>query len=343
MLENEMTGAVVVLTTLALFQTAVEDQTAVEEEKPQLRLTVQDRIDFTDAKKSDGDTVGWVLEIYDIRDLTEGEFPFAMHSAADVAQLVRDNLTLMDNQVKVTADCLVIRANPEDHRTLKHFFTDLRQFVAPCDVTSMVGTLVRDRRSEGDDLGSDIGGVRILTLSGTEVSKIEASRHAPDGRIDLTTHVGESSWDLNFVNATATAHGPVKEGEVIHTGNAKDKSFLVGFDLIQDVEGHPQGVLVPRLETLSEGLTLEATYRLIGTGPDAGRLKVSVDATQSKVRRPVPTRNTATGRVHIPESETAKISATLLLESGGGFLVVFEAAEEGGLEEAVLVSIARND
>lgn len=281
---------------------------------------------------------GQVLELYDVRDLVAPKRP-----VEDLAELLRANLALgaedPNESVHAVSGTLVVRARPADQRRVREFLEDLRRALPQVKVT-ILGCLDMPRLAGADLAAPTVNGVRLTSLPSGQVGAVRAALHAGDRLVPLPYRTGGGEGQVVLQgDVQARQHGPVAEDEVVSGGSSRDRTWLVGYDEVTGVEGHPAGVVVPRLETLREGVDVECSYSWIRLDGESRRLRVKARARLSTVPRPVATRETTHGSVHAPEPETRTVDAEFELEAvpGCGFVIAFEAEERGAPEPAVMV------
>jgi hypothetical protein len=234
------------------------------------------------------------LQIYEVRDLVAPEGRSDQQIAQATTELRSLLMVALSGHPEI--DCtakgtLVVRGMPDEHHRLRQVLDDLRRAEQPQILMKFVIAWMPIAGDEPDHEGVDVESLEAFD---------------PETRF-------EGGEVLTAPSVLTLAY----QEAVIQTGSTV--RIIEGYDRVDDVEGHPEGLVVPRLKEIHEGLRIE-------TSPvpslDRKFVTVSINLKFDELVRPVPVVRSEHGPVHVtPAIHTQGVATTVVVPESGTFVL----------------------
>lgn len=270
--------------------------------------------------------------IYDVRDMLRKGADESEEDAInieDFAAFARDAGGLAESAVKVGSgrSLLVITANDAAHEAVQRAFENWRKGrTEPYSLLVISGRLVTPIPGL-DTAAGDVPVALVDALAGIDIVK-PAVRSAGDPLAAKNVVVRFEQVKLHFAaeNGKADSSASVENGWVGRIelspltartlDFAKTRKFVTGYRVERDVEGHPDGLAVPEITTVKDGLTIRAVVVPEPTGDPKARprVKLTLKIEESTIAPEIKERSTPEGMIRTPTVSKRTTETSIILE-----------------------------
>lgn len=273
------------------------------------------------------------LNLYDVRDFFQADDGFDALLGVEPDDLVHVVAELISGDagasVEIRAGALLVRAASDEQERIRRFLTAIRtESGGSCGVVAMFGSVPVGR------FGDPTEGIRIVPFDSTR----EFHARTEGGPDKVTVLPGsDGSRPVEMEDVTFLQGEPMRPLHRFDLRDTKVVRYVESFESVTNVEGYPDGLAVPKVAEVEEGLVLKGYFWREPAASDVVRLRVELQSTS--IERPMARVDTPSGPTFKPVVRTRTLETEVTVPLDSGFFVVTEPSPGEATESIVLVCI----